>query len=131
MYDYERIVNWDFFIFLYSVLGVFTEEMPATTRSSGETKSVWTKNTDIQVEQRDMGKAQHTILLIVLPILSFFILIVLIVVFLLIKGKKYRKKPSRLHTVVCTASNERNLRKTFSSSDQAFTALVKEEIVHT
>ena len=103
--------------------------MPATTRSGGETKSVWANNnTDLQADQREKEKAKHAILLIVLPTLAFLLLVILVfvVIWLTVKRKKYRNIPSRLHTLVHTGSNERNLRKTFSSSDQSFTALVKE-----
>ena len=81
--------------------------MPATTRSSGETKSVWTNNnTNPQADQREKEKTKHAILLIVLSASGFLVILVLVVIWLINKRKKYRK--------------------TFSSSDQSFTALVKE-----
>ena len=110
-------------------LGIFKDEMPATTRrSSTGTKSVWNNNTDFGAAQGIRKKAERTLLLILLPTLSLLLLVILTVVILLIKGKKCRNEPE-LHTVLYpTDLNAENLRKTFSSSDQLLTALVKEEI---
>ena len=103
--------------------------MPATTpRSSTKTKSVWTNNTDLGADQGIKKKAERAILLILLPTLSLLLLVILTVVILWIKGKKCRNEPE-LHTVLYpTDLNAENLRKTFSSSDQLLTALVKEKI---
>lgn len=92
-------------LYVLLLLDVHTEELPVITPSTEETKSVWSNDTDLRLDQQKKEKTRNATVLVVLPtVVGLFILILTAI--LLIKWKKCRNESARLLSVNHPESNK-------------------------